>query len=116
MINFVNTNDSKVPYTSTATAITAGEPIVAGNLILIPDVSLEAGNAGQIISCCIAGIFRFKKKAATALAFGTKLYWDAANKQVDTTHNSNANMAIGYVARAAAADDEEVEVTVWQNN
>ena len=90
--------------------VVGGRPFVAGNLVLIP---VKSANSGEQVAVYRDGTFELDK-GSTAIALGTKLYWDAANNRVTTTAGSNK--VIGHAINASSATDTKAIVDLVQNN
>lgn len=86
------------------TAVAAGDVVVVGNLIGIARLDIPAGVLGAL---AVVGVYDVAK-AAGAVAVGTPLYWDAANKKA--TAVAAGNPYLGKATRAAGATDETVRV------
>ena len=95
------------------TAITAGDVVVQGDLIGIAQVDCVADQLGAL---AVSGVFDIDKATgeATAIAVGTKVYWDATNKQATADDNSGANKYLGKTIAAAGDDDAKVRVRLEQ--
>ena len=87
--------------------VAAGDVVVVGSIV---GVSTRAITANILGALSIYGIFNFAKSAGsgTAIAAGTKVYWDASNEVVTTTAGSNK--CIGYTVEACTDDDTDVDV------
>ena len=93
--------------------VVATAPTVSGAAVLVGDllgVPTTSGNTGDTVSVIVEGVFSIKKKAATAVAQGVKLYWDAANNQIDITDNAAANKWVGWAYSPATAASSVVSV------
>lgn len=95
-----------IDYTP-ATGVDAGDVVVIGDLVAVAPLAIDAGVLGAVD---IEGVFCFPKAttSSSAIAAGTKLYWDEDNQVVTTTAGSNKTA--GYSVAAAADDDEYVDV------
>ena len=94
-------------------AVVATASVASGAAVLVGDllgVAATSGNTGDTVSVMVEGVFSIKKKAATAVAQGVKLYWDAANSQVDITDNAAANKWIGWAYAPATSASSVVSV------
>ena len=94
-------------------AVVATAPITSGSAQLVGDilgVAATSGNIGDTVSVIVEGVFAIKKKAATAVAQGVKLYWDAVNGQIDITDNAAANKWVGWAYSPATAASSVVSV------
>lgn len=94
-------------------AVVATAPIVAGSAQMVGDmlgVAATSGNVGDTVSVIVEGVFAIKKKPATAVVQGAKLYWDAANGQIDITDNAAANKWIGWAYSNSIAAANTVNV------
>ena len=95
-------------YTNAGSAkIEAGDVIVLGTKIGVAGCDIAVGAVGSVH---VEGVFRFAKKANTAITIGAAVYWDATNEEITTT--STSNTLAGYAAAAAASADETVLVKI----
>ncbi len=91
-----------------AAAVVSGEGVVAGDLF-----GVAAGSAaiGEQVEVALQGVYKLKKAtgAGSGHVQGTKVYWDAAGKQVTESDGGGANKFAGYsFAGAADADTSEL--------
>lgn len=89
----------------TAGAITAPNDVIVYNAGASGSigVSKDAVANGAVGVAQISGVFRLPKATGTAMAAGTKPYWDATAKNLTTT--SSGNTPAGEIhADAASAD------------
>ena len=96
-----------------AGAITAGDVVVQGDLIGIAQVDCVANQIGAL---AVTGVFDIDKAtgASTAIAVGTKVYWDAADQQAKADDEAGANKYLGKTIAAAGDDDTTVRVRLEQ--
>jgi len=99
-----------IDYTPTAD-VAAGDVVVQGEL--------GGGARGPIAantpsSLTVVGVFDFPKTAGSgsAIAVGTKVYWDATNKVATATVGSNKYL--GKTTKAATDADTTVRVRMSQ--
>ena len=92
-----------------AGAITAGDVVVQGDLIGIAQVDCVANQLGAL---AVVGVFDIDKATggSTAIAVGTKVYWDVADQQAKADDEAGANKYIGK--SVAPADDDDTTVRV----
>ncbi|MCR4415294.1 MAG: DUF2190 family protein [Thermoguttaceae bacterium] len=95
-----------IDYTP-ASAVSAGDVIVAGNTVLMAKRPLAAGEAGALD---VGGIWDFPREsgAGTAWSLGDAIYWDATNYRA--TKTSTGNKKIGIAAADAADGDARGKV------
>lgn len=106
MKNYVQ--PGKVMTVTLAAAVLSGEGMVVGDLF---GVATGKGAIGEQIELALQGVYKLAKPTAggSGHAQGTKLYWDAANKQVTESDGGGANKFAGYsFAGAADADTSEL--------
>nr|DAI45274.1 MAG TPA: protein of unknown function DUF2190 [Caudoviricetes sp.] len=102
MTRYVQKGDA-VDYRPTE-AVTAGDVIVQGSLIGVARLDIEAGTLGSL---AVVGVFDVPKRTG-AIAVGTPLYWDAANKVATATQSGNPYL--GKSVQSAESGDEVVRV------
>ena len=85
-------------------AVAAGDVIVQGSLVGVARLDIEAGTLGSL---AVVGVFD-APKGTGAIAVGTPLYWDAANKVATATQSGN--QYLGKSVQVAEAADEVVRV------
>lgn len=95
-----------IDYTPGA-AVAAGDVVVQGDLVGVAKRPIAANDLGSL---ALSGVFDIAKIAATALAVGAVVYWDAAAKVATNTANAGANKTLGKVVKAALAADATVRV------
>jgi len=88
-------------------AVAAMDIVVVGEIVGVAPRAIAANALGALD---VEGEFDFPKStgSASALALGTKVYWDAGNSVVTTTAGSNKT--VGHVSKAAAASASTVRV------
>lgn len=108
---FIHDGDS-IDYTP-ASAVTAGDVIVQGDLVGVAKRDIEANVLGAL---AVVGVFDFPKTTGvgTAIDAGAKVYWDATNSVATTDDLGGANKLAGKAALAAGNDDETVRVRLSQ--
>lgn len=105
MTDFVKEGKS-IAYTPSGSDVTAGDVILVGIKICVAKHDIADGVEGTLAVC---GIFKFPKTAATVYAIGVAVYWDVADQEATEDDDTGTNKLIGYVSRAAASADTEVE-------
>ena len=108
-VKFIHDGDS-IDYTP-ATAVTAGDVIVQGELIGVAKRDIAANALGALT---VRGVYDFPKAtgASTAIAAGVNVYWNAGTG-LDTT-TASGNKLLGKTVRAAADADALVRVRLLQ--
>ena len=91
--------------------VAAGDVVVQGDLIGVAKRPIAANDLGSL---ALTGVFDIAKIAATALAVGAVVYWDATAKVATNTANAGANKLLGKVVKAALAADVTVRVRLSQ--
>lgn len=101
-----------VDYTP-AVDVSAGEVILQGDLVGISSLDIPANRLGAIN---LEGVYDIAKATggATAIAVGTKVYWDAGNSVVTADDNAGANKYVGKTVKAAGDNDAVVRVRLSQ--
>lgn len=90
-------------------AVTAGSVVVQGDLVGIAKRDIKAGALGSV---SVEGVFDVVKDAATVIAAGAKVYWDAAASQAVTV--ATANKLLGKAVADAGAGATTVRVRLSQ--
>ena len=95
-----------IDYTP-ASAVSAGDVIVLGDMICCAPVDIAANVKGAL-NC--DGVWRMPKGtgSADAIAVGKLVYWDAGNEVV--TETAGAHKKCGTTVAAAAASDATIDV------
>ena len=108
---FIHQGNS-IDYTPGAD-VSAGDVVVQGDLIGIAQIDCAAGQLGAL---AVAGVFDIDKATGvgTGIAVGTKVYWDAADKQAKADDEAGANKYLGKTIAAAGDDDAKVRVRLEQ--
>jgi len=108
---FIQTGDV-VNYTPSAN-VTAGDVVVQGELVGVANLDIQTGKLGAL---ALTGLFDFPKAtgAGTAIAAGTRVYWDAAEQVAKADGEAGANKEIGKTVKAAADADALVRVRLSQ--
>lgn len=91
-----------------AVAVESGEALPIGDLF---GIASKKGAIGEVVEFSLQGVYSLAKPTAggSGHAQGTKLYYDAANKQVTESDGGGANKFAGYsFAGAADADTKEL--------
>ena len=103
-----------IDYTPQA-AVTAGDVIVIGDLVAIAKLDIAAGQIGALAT---EGVFDVPKEAAAAdkaIAAGTKVYWNATDKRVETSAGDPAaHKYMGKTIKAALTTDTTTRVKLEQ--
>jgi len=99
-----------IDYTPSS-AVAVGDVVVQGDLVGVAKTPIAANALGSL---AVSGVFDFAKATgtSTAIAAGTKVYWDATNKVATATATSNKY--IGKVVKAAVDADATVRVRLEQ--
>ena len=76
MVNFIHDGKS-IDYTP-ASAVTAGDVIVQGDLVGVAKLDIAANQLGSL---AVEGVFDFPKATGggSAIAVGTSVFWDVAD-------------------------------------
>ena len=107
--------DGMIDHTPVS-AVTAGDVVVVGTLVLVATRDIAAGSLGSLAD---TGIFKFPKVAAQSGTAGDAVYWDVDGSPVTGTALSGAasttstvgNLA-GWLAEDAASGDEYYKVVL----
>lgn len=103
-----------IDYTPQAD-VAAGDVVVVGDLVAIAKLDIVAGKLGAL---AIEGVFEVPKEAAAAdkaIAFGTKVYWNATDKRVETSAGEPAtHKYMGKTIKAALTTDTTTRVKLEQ--
>ena len=105
MKNYVQPGDTltlTAPYD-----LTSGLGVLVGSIFGVASADALTGAEVEAVR---KGVFDLKKKAATAITAGAKVYWDNTAREVNTT--ATANTLIGAAAVAAGASDATVTVVL----
>ena len=97
-------HDGKAIDFTSETAVPAGTIVVAGDLVGITKLDLEANRLGALH---VVGVFDVAKGAGE-IALGEKVYWDETAQQAVTT--AGTNKALGIAVLPAEADATVVRV------
>lgn len=87
-----------IDYTPTAD-VAAGDVVVLGTIVGVASYDIAANTLGALN---VTGVFDMPK-ASGAITAGAAVYWDASNKNITTTANSNTKAGVA-VAGAATGD------------
>lgn len=109
MANFVDSGNT-IDYIPSAD-VAAGDVVIQGTLVGVAKVPIASGLLGAL---AVDGVFDFAKVtgSSTAIAVGTKVYWNATTKIATATATSNT--LIGKTVQAAADADPLVRVRMNQ--
>jgi predicted RecA/RadA family phage recombinase len=101
-----------IDYTPTVD-VTAGRVIVLGDLICVANLDLPAHRLGAL---AVEGVFDFAKATggSTAIAVGTKVYWDVADQQAKADDEAGANKYLGKTIAAAGDNNATVRIRLEQ--
>ena len=82
-------------YNDGGAAIAYGDVVLMGELLGVAECDIPVGGLGAV---SISGVYEMPADTGTAYAQGDALYWDASNKRV--TKTSDSNTACGHAAAA----------------
>ena len=110
-VKYIQTGDA-VDYTPGAN-VAAGDVVVQGELVGVAKLDIQTGKLGAL---AVTGLFDFPKAAGagTAIAVGTRVYWDVAEQVAKADGEAGANKELGKTAKAASDDDALVRVRLSQ--
>ena len=110
-VKYIQTGDA-VDYTPGA-KVSAGDVVVQGELVGVAKLDIQTGKLGPL---AVTGLFDFPKAAGagTAIAAGTRVYWDVAEQVAKADSEAGANKEIGKTVKAASDDDALVRVRLSQ--
>lgn len=93
--------------------VAAGDVVVQGELVGVAKRPIAANALGTLY---VLGVFDFPKAtgAATAIAAGAVVYWDAVAKVATVNAAAGVNKLIGKTVAAAADADSAVRVRMSQ--
>jgi predicted RecA/RadA family phage recombinase len=96
-------------YTPSGADVAAGDVVVVGDTVAVATEKIEDGDLGALV---IRGVVRFPKAttSTSAIAQGTKVYWNAVSEVV--TETAGANKVAGYTVVAATAAATTVDVSL----
>jgi predicted RecA/RadA family phage recombinase len=108
---FIQRGDA-VDYTPGAD-VSAGDVVVQGELVGVAKLDIQTGKLGAL---AVTGLFDFPKAAGagTAIAAGTRVYWDEADQEAKADDEAGANKELGKTVKAAADEDVLVRVRLNQ--
>lgn len=94
--------------------VAAGQVVIANDLVAIAKLDIKAGTLGAL---ALVGVFSVNKQSdtGTAIPFGAKVFWDAANGYATTDADDGGSPAVAYPCLGKcikAAADEDVTVSV----
>ena len=100
-----------IDYTPGAN-VSAGDIVVLGELNVLATEAIAASEKGAVM---ISGVWRCPKAvlSTSAIAVGTKLYWDAGNEVATAT--AGVHKQLGYAVLAATAAATTVDVKIVQD-
>jgi predicted RecA/RadA family phage recombinase len=110
-VKFIQTGHS-IDYTPDAD-VASGAVVVQGDLVGVAKLDIKANALGAL---AVDGVFDFPKATgeSTAIAAGTKVYWDEADGEAKADDETGANKLIGKTIKAATDDDATVRVRMSQ--
>jgi len=110
-VKYIQTGDA-VDYTPGAN-VAAGDVVVQGELVGVAKLDIQTGKLGAL---AVTGLFDFPKAAGagTAIAAGTRVYWDVAEQVAKADSEAGVNMEIGKTVKAASDEDALVRVRLSQ--
>ena len=110
--NFVQDGRS-IDFTPSGSDVAAGDVVIANDLVLVARLDIADGVLGAL---WVDGVYDFTKATGvgSGIAFGAKVYWDAAEKVAKTDDEAGANKYIGKVIKTAGDDDATVRVRLEQ--
>jgi len=110
-VTYIQTGDA-VDYTPDAD-VKAGDVVVQGELVGVAKLDIPTGKLGAL---AVTGLFDFPKAtgAGTAIAAGTRVYWDVAEQVAKADSEAGAHKEIGKTVNAAADADAVVRVRLSQ--
>lgn len=91
---------------------TASGTVDAGDMVAIGDragINLCDVVSGDTMQIAVEGVFRYAK-TSVAMSVGDKLYFDAADDNVQKTADSGTNKACGWAAEDVASGATSVDV------
>ena len=106
-VKYIQTGDA-VDYTPGAD-VGAGDVVVQGDLVGVAKVDIKTGKLGAL---ALTGLFDFPKAAGTAIAAGSRCYWDAAEGVAKGDAETGANKLVGKAVKAAADADAVVRIAL----
>jgi len=104
---YIQTGDA-VDYTPGAN-VNAGDVVVQGELVGVAKLDIKTGKLGAL---AVTGLFDFPKAtgAGTAIAAGTRVYWDVAEQVAKSDSEAGANKELGKTVKAASDTDAVARV------
>lgn len=99
---FVHGSPLMVDHTPSAD-VSAGDVVVVGDICRIAHRDIAANTLGALAAG--GGVYRMPKEtgSSTAIAAGTKVYWDAGNSVI--TDAAGSLKAVGYTVAASVDGD-----------
>jgi predicted RecA/RadA family phage recombinase len=93
--------------------VAAGTVVVQGDLLGVTKHDIKAGELGSLH---VKGVFDFPKPSGngSAIAAGTIVFWDVADKVAKADAEAGANKLIGKTVKAAVDADAIVRVKLSQ--
>lgn len=102
-VTFRSGHYTATDYTPSGADVSAGDVVVPTNGVpLVAHHDIADGALGAL--AISGGIYTAPKATGTAWVPGTRLYWDAADGELNT---DDANPHFGFAAEAAASGDDE---------
>lgn len=84
----------------TASAVTSGNPVIAGSII---GIAAGDANAGGTVDVVTAGVFELPKVAANAFTVGAPVYWNGTLATSTATGNTQIGVAIAGAGASTGA-------------
>lgn len=91
-----------------SSAVTKGSVVVVGSQVLVAIADVAADKEGSFV--VEASKARIAKDNTVAMTEGDEVFWDVADDQVNKTALDNTSC--GFVLKAAAETDTEVEIVL----
>ena len=92
-------NGEVYDYTPSGAAVASGDVVVMGTVVGVAVTDIADGVQGAVSAY---GVHNLAKVAATAIAQGAKVYWDASNSVATSVATSNTLMGVAFDAAASA--------------
>ena len=96
-----------------AADVEAGDVVAIGELVGVSQKKVTAGETGSLT---VTGVFDLSKAtgAGSAIAEGSKVFWDAGAQVATTADGGGANKYLGKTVLPAGDDDTGVRVRLSQ--
>ena len=106
----LNNSYTDVQYSGTLD-LTKGDDVTIGTSLGFAFKTYDASEDDSVTVIISCSKVQAQKKAATAIAVGAKVYWDAGNSVI--TNSSTSNTEVGVCVEDAASADTTIIIT-WQ--